>query len=237
MFAPPPKKIPNNIEQQVTGYRTCHGFSVVISSWEHSMLWQEICVSFWAFRFACLQKSMQEKSFHTFNNSTRLDPLSQLFTKRPNQKVEHNVLPSNYHELLPHRRLVAKKAPIPWWVGEEEMLLGKMMNMRRFSTSPRESGQHKKPAPAYKALRVAPRNLKKQKLPGTPPPNQKCPKKNCLPVPSGFSQVCPGYPFIQAVPRVPPGVLGWKCRKLLSTEELEQLHVTSEEEFCLSKPW
>lgn len=58
-----------------------------------------------------------------------------------------------------------------------------------------------KTAPACKVPRVYNKKLEKQKLPFGPlPSNQKCLKK----VPSGFSQVCPGYPFIQAVPGVPP---------------------------------
>lgn len=82
------------------------------------------------------------------------------------------------------------------------MLLGKMMNMRRFSTSQWKAANIKT-APACKVPRVYNKKLEKQKLPFGPlPSNQKCLKK----VPSGFSQVCPGYPFIQAVPGVPPPV-------------------------------
>ena len=47
-----------------------------------------------------------------------------------------------------------------------------------------------------------------------------------------FCQVCPGIHSSKLL--ITPGVLRWKCRKLLSTEELEQLHVTSAE--AIPKP-
>lgn len=128
-----PPKIPNNIEQQVTGYRTCHGFSVVISSWEHSMLWQEICVSFWAFRFACLQKSMQWKVVPNLPTYLAVPHLQQLRdsihfpnfspsapTKKSSITFFHPIITSCFptedslpKRLLSHGELVRRKCC--WW--------------------------------------------------------------------------------------------------------------------------